>query len=144
MLGCCPCLPGGLGPPVAELAGLGPGCKSSLRFGPMRSQEPTRVPCSVLGLSVRLPQDCKPPGRGGGRKYLNCWGSSWEPFSLLFLCPSALRPLPSSHLLIPSFSKSSDCLLWAQPWTGRCQELGMIQTGVCPWGAPGLVRKVAW
>lgn len=98
--------------------------------------------CSGSVCVSSTPQDCKPPGRGGGRKYLNCVGLFLGTF--LPSLPLSFCPPPSSHLLIPSFSKSSDCLLWAQPWAGRCQEPGMIQTGVCPWGAPGLVRKVAW
>lgn len=139
VLGCCPCLPGGLGPPVAELAGLGPGCKSSLRFGPMRSQEPARVPGSVLGLSVRLPQDCKPPGRGGGRKYLNCVGLFLGTF--LPSLPPSFRPPPSSLLsLTHSFiqqkfrlSPLGPALDWAMPGTGDdsnwCLPLGCSRAG---------------
>lgn len=97
---------------------------------------------SVLGLSVCLPQVCKPPGRGDGRKYLNTWGgnSSWEPFSLLFLRPSALLPPPSLLSLTHSFiqqkfrlSPLGPALGWAMPGTGDdsnwCLPLGCSRAG---------------
>lgn len=111
----------------------------SLRFGPMRSQEPARVPGSVLGLSVRLPQDCKPPGRGGGRKYLNCAGLFLGTF--LPSLPLSFRPPPSSLLsLTHSFiqqkfrlSPLGPALDWAMPGTGDdsnwCLPLGCSRAG---------------
>lgn len=104
-----------------------------------------RVPSSLLGPSLYLRQ----------LFLFQCYKTSqvkrWERvLELCGACPENLSPFsslvcpPSSLLLILSFSKSSDYLLWAQPWAGRCLELEMmIQNWCLPWGAPALERKEA-
>lgn len=131
--------------------GLGPGYKSvSKILAHEVSGACHRVPGSVLGLSVCLSnyvflRTVKPLGLGGGRNYLDGMGLFLRTFFPSLLQPSHPPPtslLSLTHSFIQQKFRQSP-LGPALGWAGPCLEFRMIQAGVCPWGAPGLVRKVA-